>query len=149
MQSHSTSSFSWLARLFVAVVALSAFSCYAQIAQAAGKQGFVFQVSDNDPAKWNLALNNAKNVQQELGKDNVDIEIVAYGPGLNMLKFDSPVGNRLEEAAEAGVHLYACGNTMKGMKLTKEDLHPGVEVVKAGVIEIAAKQRQGYSYIRP
>ena len=49
------------------------------------KQKVVFQVSDNDPAKWNLALNNARNIQQDLGKDNVAIEIVAYGPGLAML----------------------------------------------------------------
>ena len=49
-------------------------------AYAAGKEGVVIQVSDNDPAKWALALNNAKNVQTDLGKDKVDIEIVAYGP---------------------------------------------------------------------
>ena len=51
----------------------------------------VIQVSDNDPAKWNLALNNAANIQQALGKDNIEIEIVAYGPGLNMLKAESKV----------------------------------------------------------
>ena len=55
------------------------------------KQKVLFQVSDNDPAKWNLALNNARNVQADLGKDKVQIEIVAYGPGLNMLKAESKV----------------------------------------------------------
>ena len=50
-------------------------------AQVAAKHRVVFQVSDNDPAKWNLALNNARNVQADLGKDEVEIEIVAYGPG--------------------------------------------------------------------
>lgn len=113
------------------------------------KASFVIQVSDNDPGKWNLALNNAKNVQQELGKDNTVIEIVAYGPGLNMLKLESTVGNRVEEATKAGVHVVACGNTMKGMKLTKEDLLPTVGVVKAGVLEIGARQQEGWNYIRP
>ena len=61
--------------------ALVAFSGCAPVAQKPAKPGFVIQVSDNDPAKWNLALNNAKNVQAELGKDNADVEIVAYGPG--------------------------------------------------------------------
>ena len=58
---------------------------------AAGKQRVIFQVSDNDPARWQLALNNAQNVQADLGKVNVEIEIVAYGPGLNMLKAESAV----------------------------------------------------------
>ena len=44
----------------------------------AAKQRVIFQVSDADPAKWQLALNNAKNVQADLGKDNVQIEIIAY-----------------------------------------------------------------------
>lgn len=118
-------------------------------ASSGGKTGVVIQVSDNDPAKWNLALANAKNVQQELGKDNVNIEIVAYGPGLEMLKFASPVGPKMDEAAQAGVKLLACGNTMKNQKVTKQDLHPTAQVVKAGVIEIMDRTREGYTYIRP
>ena len=113
------------------------------------KASFVIQVSDNDPVKWNLALSNAKNVQQDLGKDKTEIEIVAYGPGLNMLKLESPVGNRIQEAQTAGVKIIACGNTMKAQKVTKDDLLPGLAVVPAGVIEIGAKQQQGWSYIRP
>jgi len=46
-------------------------------AQAPAKHRVVFQVSDNDPVRWNLALNNARNVQTDLGKDEVEIEIVA------------------------------------------------------------------------
>ena len=117
--------------------------------QAADKKGIVIQMSDNDPAKWNLALNNAKNVQQEMGKDNVNIEIVAYGPGINMLKFDSEVANRVTEAEKSGVAIRACGNTMKGMKLTEKDLNPSAKVVKAGVIEIMTKQDAGWTYIKP
>jgi len=60
-----------------------------QAAQNSGRYKIVLQVSDADPAKWNLALNNARNVQEDLGKDNVEVEIVAYGPGLGMLKGDS------------------------------------------------------------
>ncbi len=52
------------------------------------------------PRKWNLALNNARNIQTDLGAANVDIEIVTYGPGIGMLKADSVVGNRVEEAGQ-------------------------------------------------
>ena len=84
------------------------------LAQQAGKQRVVFQVSDNDAAKWNLALNNARNVQQDLGRGNVDVEIVAYGPGLGMLKMDSKVADRLAAAMDANVALLACENTREG-----------------------------------
>jgi intracellular sulfur oxidation DsrE/DsrF family protein len=113
------------------------------------KQRVVFQVSDNDPAKWNLALNNARNVQQDLGKDNVQIEIVAYGPGLNMLKAESPVAGRLAGALDGSVGLIACENTMRNTKVTKADMYSGIAYVDAGVTHIMKRQAEGWAYIRP
>lgn len=121
----------------------------AQAAEHAGKPGVVLQVSENTPATWNLALNNAENIQEALGKDNVNIEIVAYGPGLNMLKFDSEVAPRLKKAEANGVGLMACGTTMKKTHVTEKDLASGVKVVPGGVIEIMNKQREGWAYIKP
>jgi intracellular sulfur oxidation DsrE/DsrF family protein len=109
----------------------------------------VLQVSDNDPQKWNLALNNAQNMQEALGKDNIQIEIVAYGPGLNMLKANSKVAPRLNAALDANVELAACATTMKKMKVTKADLVGGAVVVPGGVIEIMKRQSEGWAYIRP
>ena len=100
-----------------ALAAMLAFVVPAQAQQASTRGRVVMQVSDNDPAKWNLALNNAKNIQTDLGAANVDIEIVAYGPGINMLKADSVVGNRVDEALGAGVKVVACENTMRNQKL--------------------------------
>ena len=117
--------------------------------KAAGKQGVVIQVSDKDPAKWNLALNNAKNVQADLGKDNVDIEIVAYGPGIGMLKVDTEVAGALEQAQKAGVKLTACQNTMRNQKLTEKDMHPASGYVPAGVVQIMKRQQEGWAYVRP
>ena len=133
------------------LVGLAGFT-FAPSALAAGKKSMthaVLQVSDNDPAKWNLALNNAQNMQQALGKDKVRIEIVAYGPGLNMLKADSKVAGRLNAALDNNVDLAACATTMKKMKVTKADLVGGATVVPGGVIEIMKRQSQGWSYIRP
>lgn len=113
------------------------------------KYRVVFQVSDNDPAKWNLTLNNAKNVQADLGKQNVEIEIVAYGPGLNMLKAESAVAGRVNAALDESVAVVACDNTMHNMKLTNADLIGGIGHVKAGVVQLMERQRQGWNYIRP
>lgn len=109
----------------------------------------VIQVSDNDPAKWNLALNNAKNLQDDVGAANVDIEIVAYGPGIGMLKLESPTGSRVADAIKANIRVLACENTMRGQKLTRDDMLPALSYVPAGVTEIMTKQSEGWAYLRP
>jgi intracellular sulfur oxidation DsrE/DsrF family protein len=118
-------------------------------AGAADKQGVVIQVSDNDPARWNLAINNAKNIQNDLGKDNVTVEIVAFGPGINMLKSDSEVSERLGAGIKDGMQIRACANSMKAFKLTDKDLYAGVQTVPSGVVEIMKKQKEGWAYLRP
>jgi intracellular sulfur oxidation DsrE/DsrF family protein len=109
----------------------------------------VFQVSDGDPAKWNLTFNNARNVQQDLGSDKVAIEIVAYGPGIGMLKMDSATGARVTDAMASGISVVACENTMKSLKLTRDDMLPKIGYVPAGVVELMTRQKEGYAYIRP
>jgi len=133
----------------VAAILLLAGGENAQAQPAAQHSKIVIQVSDGDQAKWNLALNNARNIQADLGAANVDIEIVAYGPGIGMLKLDSPVANRVDEANAAGVKVLACENTMKGQKLVRSDMLGSVGYVNAGVVEIMQRQQQGWAYIRP
>jgi intracellular sulfur oxidation DsrE/DsrF family protein len=118
-------------------------------AQAGERHRVVIQVSDNDPAKWNLALNNARNVQADLGKDKVDVEIVAYGPGLAMLKADSKVAGRLAQALDNNVGLMACENTMRNTKVQRADMYGGISYVDAGVVHLMKRQREGWAYIRP
>lgn len=120
-----------------------------QAAQKSERYKVVLQVSDSDPAKWNLALNNARNIQEDLGKDNVDIEIVAYGPGLPMLKAESKVAARLAQALDNNIGLMACENTMHNTKVEKDDMYGGIGYVKAGVVHIMQRQRQGWAYVRP
>jgi len=137
-----------LAAVFAAF--LLAFSLSpAALAQSAPPAKVVFQVSDAEPAKWNLTLNNVKNVQADLGARNVEIEIVAYGPGIGILKADSVAGNRVREALGSGVAVVACENTMQNQKLTREDMLPGIGYVPAGVVELIKRQQQGWAYIKP
>jgi intracellular sulfur oxidation DsrE/DsrF family protein len=118
-------------------------------AQTAAQNRVVMQVSDADPAKWNLALNNARNLQADLGAANVEIEIVAYGPGIGMLKAGSVVGDRIDDAVKSGVKVLACENTMRGQKLVRDDMLNGIGYVSAGVVEIMQRQQQGWAYLRP
>ena len=114
----------------------------------ASKDQVVFQVSSDDAKTWNLALNNAKNVQSAKSTA-AEVEIVVYGPGIGMLKADAVVANRVSEAVKSGVKVVACQNTMRGQKLTPADMNADIGYVPAGVIELMAKQQAGWSYIRP
>jgi intracellular sulfur oxidation DsrE/DsrF family protein len=135
----------------LAVVAIGFLAALPADAQqpASARPKVVLQVSDADSAKWTLALNNAKNIQTDLGAGSVDVEIVAYGPGIAMLKADSVVGNRIDDALTAGVKVVACENTMRAQKLSQADMLGKIGYVPAGVVEIMQRQQQGWAYIRP
>jgi intracellular sulfur oxidation DsrE/DsrF family protein len=135
--------------LFRAVAVLTAAALAPSALAQLAENRVVIQVSDADTGKWNLALNNARNLQTDLGAKNVDIEIVAYGPGIGMLKADSVVGNRIGEALASGVKVVACENTMKGQKLVKDDMLNGIGYVGAGVVEIMRRQQEHWTYLRP
>lgn len=118
-------------------------------AGAAPQNRVVLQISDADPAAWNQAFNNARNVQQMLGRDNVAIEIVVFGNGIGAARFDAPVNDRVGETVAAGIDVVVCENTMKARKLTREDMNAKVSYVPAGVVELMKKQQEGWAYIKP
>lgn len=113
------------------------------------RPGVLIQVSDDNPKTWNQALNVVKNIQAAYGKDKVQVEVVVFGLGSGMLKFDSTIVNRVDDALAEGADVLMCENTMKGQKLTKADMHPKIAYVKAGVIEIVEKSKQGWTVVRP
>ena len=117
----------------------------------------ILQVNTNDPATMNLALNNAANVEQYYHELNekVEIEIVAFGPGLHMLREDtSPVKDRIKSLAGTmrAISFRACGNTQENMgraESKKITLIPQATVVDSGVVRVIELQEQGWSYVRP
>ena len=106
-------------------------------------------ISTPEPRMWNQALNYVENLQDLYGKDKVDIEIVAYGPGIGMLRDDAVVANRVAEAVKSGISVVACENTMTAQKLDKTAMNPSVSYVPAGVVQLMNRQNQGWAYIRP
>ncbi|MCP3459296.1 MULTISPECIES: DsrE family protein [unclassified Bradyrhizobium] len=117
----------------------------------------ILQVNTNDPAAMNLALNNATNVAQYYkdSGERVKIEVVTFGPGLNMLREDtSPVKARIEEMALSTpeVSFKACGNTQEKMQKAENKNIPIVrqaEVVKSGVVRVMELQEMGWTYVKP
>ena len=165
----------WFYQLTVASMVCLSMASVA-LAQSAKKQGpsastkqqsssttkphrLLIHVDQNDPAVINLALNNATNVieyYRAKGED-VDVDIVAYGPGLHMLRADtSPVQDRLKQlkgmAFPSKVQFSACGNTKENME--KKEGHSiavlsDATIVPSGVVQLMEKQEKGWSYVRP
>jgi hypothetical protein len=112
------------------------------------KYRIVVQVSDPDPRLWAQAINNSENLRQLLGKDSVEIEIVALGLGIGLLKLESPQSTRVADSLKAGVRFTACGSTMTRQKLTKDDMLPDIDYTPGGLVRIIDRQREGWSYIK-
>jgi intracellular sulfur oxidation DsrE/DsrF family protein len=115
------------------------------------KERVVLQVSDDNPKTWHQALNVVNNLNMNYGKRGIDAEIalVAFGDGIQMLKDDAVVANRVQEAVKGGAQIIACQNSMQRFKLTKDQMVDKIAYVQTGVIHIIEKQRQGWSVIRP
>ena len=116
---------------------------------AVKKYRIVFHVTEDNPQKWNIVLNNVDNVQKDLGRENTVIEIVTHGPGINMLKSESKVTPRLAAALDHNIALLACENTMRNGKVTKADMYGGIGFVPSGVTHIVERESEGWHYLRP
>ena len=117
------------------------------------------QVDQNDAALMNLALNNATNVieyYRAKGQD-VDVDVVTYGPGLHMLRADtSPVKDRIKSLKDAAfpskIQFSACNNTKEGMEKKEGhaiDVLSDAVIVPSGVVRLMELQEKGWSYVRP
>jgi intracellular sulfur oxidation DsrE/DsrF family protein len=147
--------------MLAVIVALAGLTIAApgHAADGAKPHRVAFQVDQDDPAVMNLVLNNVSNLMEYYHDkgEQVQIEVVAYGPGLNMLREDkSPVKERITRIKNgsfpASVSFSACGNTKAGME--KREGHsvpiiPEAKIVPAGVVRLTELQEQGWSYIRP
>jgi intracellular sulfur oxidation DsrE/DsrF family protein len=147
------------ATAIIVFVAGAIFTTGAHAAENAKPHRIAIQVDQNDPALMNLVLNNVSNLTEYYNSkgEDVQIEVVAYGPGLNMLREDrSPVKDRIKSIKQTSfpstVNFSACGNTKKGMEKAEGhpvEIIPQASVVPAGVVRLSELQEQGWSYIRP
>ena len=115
------------------------------------------QVSQNDKGSMELALNNARNIVEyhKAKGARVVVQVVAYGPGLHMLRADtSPVRDRIAAfALETPVVTFkACANTQANQSKAEGkpvELLSEATVVPSGAVHLVELQEQGYAYVRP
>lgn len=112
----------------------------------------VLQISDADPQKQTLVLNVANNLMKHYGPDSVEVEMVAFGPGLKLFLAGDPNAERVSSLAANGVKFRACNNTYRNMtkKMGKKpELNAAAELVPAGIVEILDRVAEGYTLVRP
>src|SRR5471032_2618399 len=147
-----------LLRRFATIALLS--MAFASGAFAQGKpHRIAIHVDQNDPQVMNMALNNATNVIEyyRARNEDVDVDIVTYGPGLHMLRSDtSPVQDRIKRLKDmvfpGKIQFSACNVTKQGMEKTEGhaiSIVPDATIVPSGVIRLMELQEQGWSYVRP
>lgn len=142
-------------KLFV-TAACAALLPFAALAEGVNHH-IAIHVDQNDPAVMDMALNNAQNASSYYASigDTVDIELVAYGPGLMMfVAGKSPVEERLSSMSleMPSMKLSACGNTLAAMQKKAGAAVPLVSeavVVPSGVVRLVELQEQGFAYVRP
>lgn len=141
-------------RLFavLAAIALSLTAFTAKAENPFAKNKIVLQISDGDPFKQTLVLNVANNLIKAYGQDDVDIEIVAFGPGLRLLFAENVNKGRIDSLANSGVRFAACSNTIKNFSKNlghPPALGPHAKKVSAGVVRIVDLSKKGYILIKP
>ncbi len=112
----------------------------------------VLQISDPNPFKQTLVLNVANNLIKHYGPDKVDIEIVAFGPGLRLLMDGNSNTSRIEGLSGSGVRFAACENTIASFTKTlghEPRLVSQATTVSAGVVRIIDLTDKGYTLIKP
>lgn len=147
---------SFLTSLWLALLLGLSFAGMASAAESDAKpfaeKYVVLQISDNDPGKQTLVLNVANNLIKHYGPDKVDIEIVAFGPGLRLMFAENSNAGRINALAGSGVRFAACNNTIRKMTsiLGEEPgLNPQATRVSAGVVRIMDLVGQGYTLVKP
>ncbi|MBN2865416.1 MAG: hypothetical protein JXK16_05355 [Thiotrichales bacterium] len=112
----------------------------------------VLQISDPDPFKQTLVLNVAANLQKYYGPEDVDIEIVAFGPGLRLMLEGNSNTKRIKSMMDGGIRLSGCANTLEGFSKQlgyKPALIEGIQVMPAGAGRILQLNAAGYQILKP
>jgi hypothetical protein len=112
----------------------------------------VLQLSDNDVRKQNLVISVANNLLKFYDPDKVAIEVVAFGPGIELLRSESPARKQIESLIAQGVRFDVCLNTVDTIEREtgrRPEIMPGATPVQVGVGQILFLTENGYTLVRP
>lgn len=107
----------------------------------------------DEPGKWRLTLANVKNLIEDMGLENVVLEIVVNATAVQIFdSMDKDVESllkQMKELSKNNVKIIVCRNALRANIIHEELLPNFVTVVPAGITRIVTKQMEGYSYVKP
>ena len=112
----------------------------------------VLQLSDNDPGKQRLVISVASNVMKFYDPDKVAIEVVAFGPGIDLLRPENPNRKLVESLVAQGARFDICLNTVETLEREtgkRPDFIAAATPVQVGVAQILFLTENGYTLVRP
>jgi uncharacterized protein len=112
----------------------------------------VLQLSDGDARKQALVLSVANNLLKAYDPDKVAIEVVAFGPGIDLLFTDNERRKQVESLIAQGVRFDICLNTVDTIEREtgkRPDFIPAATPVQVGVGQILFLSESGYTLVRP
>jgi intracellular sulfur oxidation DsrE/DsrF family protein len=113
------------------------------------KYRVLIHFDEADEKKQASVLRNVRNVLEDLGADQTQVELVAHGPGLDIFLDQSAVADGVEELQARGVIMAACRNTLRERNIAQERLLPGIQIVSSGIGELVRRQQEGWIYVHP
>jgi len=143
------------------VIAVSMLATIPSIAQAEpaplpdkpfAEHRIVLQLSDNDPRKQALVISVAYNLLKLYDPDKVAIEVVAFGPGIDLLRTGNDNRKLIESLVAQGVRFDVCLNTVDTIEREtgkRPEIIPAATLVQVGVGQILSLTENGYTLVRP
>jgi intracellular sulfur oxidation DsrE/DsrF family protein len=110
------------------------------------------QLSDSDPNKQTLVISVANNLLKLFDPDKVAIEVVTFGPGIDLLRRDNANRKRVESLVAQGVRFDVCLNTVDTIEREtgqRPDILAVATPVQVGVGQILSLTENGYTLVRP
>ena len=152
--------FARLARLAVLVLATALICLGSAVAQVKeppirdlpfAEQHLVLQLSDRAQEKQALVISVANNLLKAYGPDKIAIEVVAFGPGIDLLRAESPNRTRVDSLISQGVQFDICMNTVDTLEREGKqvNINPKAVKVQVGVARILTLTEKGYTLVRP
>lgn len=113
-----------------------------------GSHRVVWQITEGGPEAGERFLRSLTNLLADLEGEGVEVEVVAQGPGLDLLLPRTGLAEQVEGLRGRGVRFLACENTLRSRQVGVDDLLPGVRSVTSAVGHLVRRQSQGWSYLR-
>lgn len=121
------------------------------VAKANKKQyNALYVINESDENKIKAIIRNVGNALEDPRlKGKLQVELLAFGGGVEMFKKDNSYELLLTTLKDKGVIMVMCENTLKEKKISKSELFDFVNYTPSANGEIILRQYEGWAVVKP